>query len=115
MDATGEERHRLRSAAYTVACEARRLAAVLDEETAKPRWAKPARDQPRPDLGRPAAPYTRAVLQLLNAAHEAIAAAVAADRAAGSGWAAIAAALNVSEDTATRRYGPAARTGSAKP
>ncbi|MER5860532.1 hypothetical protein ABT131_33800 [Streptomyces sp900105245] len=114
LDATGEDRHRLRSAAYTVAREARRLAAVLDEEAAKPRWAQPAWDQPRPDRGRPAASYTRAALELLNAAHEAMAAAVAAGRAAGSGWAAIAAALEVSEDTAARHYRPGAKAGSAK-
>ncbi|NJP82339.1 hypothetical protein HCK01_34475 [Streptomyces sp. AA8] len=48
--------------------------------------------------------YTRAALGLLDAAHAAVAAAVAADRAAGDGWAAIGAALGVSEDTAARRY-----------
>ncbi|MER6433961.1 hypothetical protein ABT272_40605 [Streptomyces sp900105245] len=106
--------HRLRSAAYAVAREARRLATVPDEEAAKPRWAQPAWDPSRPDLGRPAAPYTRAALELLDAAHEAMAAAVTADRAAGRGWAAIAATLEVSEDTAARRYRPGARAQSAK-
>ncbi|WP_435280076.1 hypothetical protein [Streptomyces sp. 1222.5] len=111
MDATGEALRQLRSAAYMAEHEARGLAAVVDDEAAKPRWSQPAWDRPRPELGRRPAPYTRTALELLQAAHEAMAAAVAADRAAGSGWAAIAAALDISEDTAARRYRPATRTG----
>ncbi|MEU1816785.1 hypothetical protein ABZ543_16500 [Streptomyces roseifaciens] len=105
LQATDEERHRLRAAAYVVAREARRLAAALDAEAAEPDWRQPAgRDRSRPEDSGPGAPYTRAALDLLAAAHTAVAAAVAADRAAGDGWAAIGAALGVSEDTAARRY-----------
>ncbi|WP_435279986.1 hypothetical protein [Streptomyces sp. 1222.5] len=85
MESAGEAEHRLRPAAYTVAREARRLATVLDDEAAKPRWAQPARDRPRPDLGRPATPYTHAARGVVADAHEAMAAAVAADGAAGNG------------------------------
>ncbi|MFJ2478257.1 hypothetical protein ACIOWI_35820 [Streptomyces sp. NPDC087659] len=105
MADTAEERHLLRTRAYLVAREARRLAAVLDSEAQQPDWGQPAWwEHPRNEFGRSAAPYTRAALQLLEAAHEAMAAAVAADRAAGAGWAAIGATLGVSEDTAARRY-----------
>ncbi|MFC5149908.1 hypothetical protein [Streptomyces aureoversilis] len=104
LQATAEERHRLRAAAFTVAREARRLAAALDAEAAEPDWRQPAGwGRPHP-AGRLGAPYTRSALQLLEAAHVAVAAAVAADRAAGNGWAEIGAALGVSEDTAARRY-----------
>ncbi|WP_367140989.1 MULTISPECIES: hypothetical protein [Streptomyces] len=105
LQATDEERHRLRGAAYVVAREARRLAAVLDAEAAEPAWRQPGwEDRSRPDSGRPGAVYTRAALDLLEAAHAAVAAAVAADRAAGDGWAVIGAVLGVSGDTAARRY-----------
>ncbi|MCQ8774380.1 hypothetical protein [Streptomyces telluris] len=78
---------------------------LADAEAAEPAWRQPAgRDHSRPDSGGPGAVYTRAALGLLDAAHAAVAAAVAADRAAGDGWAAIGAALGVSEDTAARRY-----------
>ncbi|MFF8867877.1 hypothetical protein ACF08B_38205 [Streptomyces sp. NPDC015139] len=106
METAGEAGQRLRSAADTVAREARRLAAVLDDEAAKPRWTQPAQNRSRPELGLPAALYTHAALALLQAAHQAMAAAVATDRTAGNGWAAIAAALGTSEDTAARRYRP---------
>ncbi|WP_189867110.1 hypothetical protein [Streptomyces poonensis] len=111
LETMAEERHLLRSAAYTVANEARGLAAVLDAEAGRPGWEQPAWwDRARPELGRPGAPYTRAALELLEAAHLAVAAAVAADRAPGDGWAEIGAALGVSEDTAARRYRRAADT-----
>ncbi|WP_190133442.1 hypothetical protein [Streptomyces mashuensis] len=109
-DATAEERHRLRSAVYAVAREARRLAAALDAEAAKPEYDQPAWwDRARPESGRPGAPYTRAALGLLEAAQEAVAIAVTADRTAGRPWAEIGEALGVSADTAARRYRPGDR------
>ncbi|MEV6726891.1 hypothetical protein AB0M94_38975 [Streptomyces xanthochromogenes] len=108
MQETGEERHRLRSATYAVAGQARRLAATLDTEDTLPDWQQPGWGSPRPEPGRPAARYARAALQLLAAAEDAMAAAVAADRAAGDGWASIGTALGTSEDTAARRYRSAA-------
>ncbi len=105
LEETAEDRHRLTAAAYVVAREARHLAAVLDAEADQPDWRQPAWwNRPEPDLGRPGAPYTRAALTLLEAAQQAVAAAVAADRAAGDGWAEIGGALGVSADTAARRY-----------
>ncbi len=110
VDATAEERHRLQSAAYAVAREARSLAAALDAEAAKPEYDQPAWwDRPRPEFGRPGAPYTRAALALLEAAQEAVAAAVTADRTAARGWAEIGEALGISADTAARRYRPGDR------
>ncbi|MEV4360201.1 hypothetical protein [Nonomuraea sp. NPDC049625] len=54
-------------------------------------------------MGRsPAAPPP--VLPLLTQARAVLAAAVAADRAAGATWEEIAAILDVSSDTAARRY-----------
>jgi hypothetical protein len=107
VDATAEERHRLRSAVYAVASEARRLAAALDAEAAKPEYDQPAWwDRIEPERGRPAAPYTRAALELLEAARQAVAAAVVADRTAAWSWAEIGEALGVSADTAARRYRP---------
>ncbi|MFD9226121.1 hypothetical protein ACFWDI_40410 [Streptomyces sp. NPDC060064] len=95
----------MRSAAYSVAAEARRLAGLLDPEVAKPDWEQPAwRPQHLPELGQPGTPYTRAALELLDTARRAVAAAVTADRAAGYGWTAIGDALGVSPDTAARRY-----------
>ncbi|WP_432112567.1 hypothetical protein [Streptomyces sp. YPW6] len=97
-DATEEALHRLRSAVYAVAAQARHTAHALDPQTAR---------EPRDRLdGGPPATSTRAVLGLVEAAHTALAAAVEADRTAGSGWSAIGAALGISEDTAARRYQP---------
>ncbi|WP_143667115.1 hypothetical protein [Streptomyces sp. FBKL.4005] len=105
-DTTAEERHRLRVAAYEVATVARRLAAALDAEAEKPDYEQPAwwAERPEPERGRPGAPYTRAALELLEAARQAVAAAVVADRTAGNAWSEIGKALGVSGDTAARRY-----------
>ncbi|MFG3158116.1 hypothetical protein ACGF7W_39455 [Streptomyces sp. NPDC048219] len=102
--AVGEQRHLLRAAAYTAATSARRLAAELDAEANRPeeypgRWRELA-----PERGRAAGQYTRAALEVLEAARLVVAAAVAADRAAGDDWAAVGEALGVSADTASRRY-----------
>ncbi|TJZ41219.1 hypothetical protein FCH28_37685 [Streptomyces piniterrae] len=104
-----EERHRLRTAAYEVAREARRLAAVLDDEADRPRYEQPAWSDRWFGRPGPEAPYTRATLELVETVHQALAAAVAADRAAGRGWTEIGEALGVSADTAARRYRPADR------
>ncbi|MEU2578750.1 hypothetical protein ACIP3B_36240 [Streptomyces anulatus] len=97
-DATEEALHKLRSAVYSVAAEARHMAQALD-----PQAARQPRDRQE---GGPAATATLAALGLVEAAHSALTAAVEADRAAGSGWSAIGVALDVSEDTAARRYRP---------
>ncbi|WP_433258261.1 hypothetical protein ACQPYK_22965 [Streptosporangium sp. CA-135522] len=52
----------------------------------------------------PIAGYTAAALPLLALARAVLATAVAADRAAGATWDEIAAVLDVSADTAARRY-----------
>ncbi|MEU3902033.1 hypothetical protein [Streptomyces sp. NPDC045251] len=107
----GEELHMLRSAAYATANAARHLAADLDVEP-----DRPERDQPAAWYGRKppadwtgAGRYTRAALEVLGSAVDLMAAAVAADRAAGSNWAEIGATLGVSADTASRRYRDPAR------
>lgn len=107
----GEELHGLRSAAYATANAARRLAADLDAEP-----DRPERDQPAAWHGRKppadwtgAGRYTRAALEVLGSAADLMAAAVAADRAAGSNWAEVGATLGVSADTASRRYRDPAR------
>ncbi|MEV7471971.1 hypothetical protein AB0O20_36645 [Streptomyces kronopolitis] len=103
LEATGEERHRLRAEAFAVAHAARRLAAQLEAQAQQEPWRQPAwSTQPR--SGRSAAPYTRAARDILNTAEHALAQAVTADRAAGQTWADIGAALGVSADTAARRY-----------
>ncbi|MFD8534304.1 hypothetical protein ACFV0L_43540 [Streptosporangium canum] len=52
----------------------------------------------------PIAGYTAATLPLVARARAVLAAAVAADRAAGATWSEIAAVLGVSDDTAARHY-----------
>ncbi|GHF74132.1 hypothetical protein GCM10010218_64080 [Streptomyces mashuensis] len=107
LEDTAERRHEVRAAAYAVAGAARRLAAELDAEAERPDWQQPAgwhgrrlTAQPQHPAGR----YTTAALEVLDQAHGLVAAAVAADRAAGADWASIGAALGVSADTASRRY-----------
>ncbi|MFL4497357.1 hypothetical protein ACJ6WD_39895 [Streptomyces sp. VTCC 41912] len=105
LEAAAEERYALRADAFAVARAARDLAAALDAEAQLRPGDQPAGWlRPEPELGRPAAPYTRAVLPLLAAVHQAVHQAVAVDRAAGHTWDAIGGALGVSGDTAARRY-----------
>ncbi|MEU4850572.1 hypothetical protein [Streptomyces gilvosporeus] len=105
LEATDEERHRLRATVFAVAREARRLAAELEAEAQQPVWRQPAwSERAYPEFGLPGAPYTRAALEILDAAEQALAQAVTADRAAGHTWETIGAALGVSSDTAARRY-----------
>ncbi|MFF7234362.1 hypothetical protein [Streptomyces sioyaensis] len=105
LEATGEERHRLRADVFAVAHAARRLAAQLEAQAQQEPWHQPAwSSQPRPQSGRPAAPYTRAASDILNTAEQALAQAVAADRAAGQTWGDIGGVLGISADTAARRY-----------
>ncbi|MCG0068450.1 hypothetical protein L0F81_35185 [Streptomyces tricolor] len=110
LDGVAERRYEVRSAAYAVASAARRLAAELDTEAERPDWQQSAwhgalRTR---EPWQPAGRYTTAALRVLDEAHRLVAAAVAADRAAGCDWALIGAALGVSADTASRRYRTAA-------
>jgi hypothetical protein len=111
LTAVDEELHMLRSAAYATANTARRLAAELDVEPDRPEREQPAAWYGlKPPAGwTGAGRYTRAALEVLGSAADLMAAAVAADRAAGSNWAEIGATLSVSADTASRRYRDAAR------
>lgn len=87
LEVTGEERHRLRAEAFAVAYAARRLAAELEAEAQQEPWRQPAwSHQPRPEDGRPGAPYTRAARDVLHAAEQALVQAVAVDRAAGCSY-----------------------------
>ena len=111
LTVVGEELHVLRSTVYATANAARHLAAELDAEP-----DRPERDQPAAWYGRKppadwtgAGRYTRAALEVLGEAAALVAAAVAADRAAGSNWTEIGATLGVSADTASRRYRHPAR------
>jgi hypothetical protein len=110
LEDAGERRYEVRSAAYAVASVARRLAAELDAEAERPDWQQPAgwhgtrREREPWEPWYPAGRYTAAALDVLDEAHRLVAAAVAADRAAGCDWALIGAALGVSADTASRRY-----------
>ncbi|OYP10137.1 hypothetical protein CFC35_41600 [Streptomyces sp. FBKL.4005] len=103
LDGVAERRYEVRSAAYAVASAARRLAAELDAEAERPDWLQPAwHGAPRArEPWQPAGRYTTAALGVLDEAHRLVAAAVAADRAAGCDWALIGAALGVG--TVTRR------------
>ncbi|MGW2725118.1 hypothetical protein [Streptomyces sp. NPDC001492] len=106
VDAMVTERHAVRAAAYQVARAARVLAAELDAEDARPDWEQTDWTLSAERRHRPGAHYTRAALDIVAAAGELLAAAVAADRAAGDGWHEIGRPLGVSPDTAARRYRP---------
>uniref|UniRef100_UPI003F499C4F hypothetical protein n=1 Tax=unclassified Streptomyces TaxID=2593676 RepID=UPI003F499C4F len=101
-EALEEPRYLLRVAAFRASAAARSLAALVDAEGERPPWdTEVRRREGHPER---AARWTRAALALEDAAAAVMAAAVAADRAAGDTWAVVGEALGVSADTAARRY-----------
>ncbi|MGW1674569.1 hypothetical protein [Streptomyces sp. NPDC002324] len=103
MDGMVSARHEMRTAAYRVAREARIVAAELDAQDSRPGWQQPGWELPAERPGLPSAEYTRAALNVLDAAQQLLSAAVDLDRAAGIGWPDVGQALGVSADTAARR------------
>jgi hypothetical protein len=95
---TGRVRQEMREQAERLERAAGEVAFNLGEEDA----ATAAR-RLSGELG-PIAGYTREGLPMLARARALLAAAVATDRAAGATWEEIAAALDVSADTAPRRF-----------
>ncbi|WP_411152958.1 hypothetical protein [Streptomyces sp. A30] len=112
LEDADERRHEMRSAAYTVASAARRVAVELDAEAERPDYRQPAGwHGSRLAVSASwylAGRYTAAALDVLDEAHRLVASAVAADRAAGADWSTIGDTLGVSADTASRRYRTAA-------
>ncbi|MEU7230010.1 hypothetical protein [Streptomyces chrestomyceticus] len=101
-EALEEPRYLLRTAAFRASAAARAVAALVDAEGERAPWdTEVRRREGHPER---AAWWTRAAVALEDAAAAVMAAAVAADRAAGDTWAAVGEALGVSADTAARRY-----------
>jgi hypothetical protein len=101
---TRVERRHMRQQAEKLTQAARQLAADARAEDQKDPYYQTGWQQG------PIAGYTAAALPLVARARAVLAAAVAADRAAGGTWAEIAAVLDVSPDTAARRYRDVRRT-----
>ena len=105
-EATAEQRHMARTAAYVVANQARHLAHQLADEA--PAAQAPEKQAPawppQPDADQTRARHTHAAMEVLEAARQLLAAAVQADRATGTSWSVIGQALGVSADTAARHY-----------
>jgi enamine deaminase RidA (YjgF/YER057c/UK114 family) len=95
---TAKHRKHLRDQAEHLAQAAGKLALDTHEEDLAP-ISQQTGWKPGPIAG-----YTAAALPLHAQARAVLAAAVAADRAAGATWDEIAAVLEVSTDTASRRY-----------
>lgn len=98
QDGTRKQRRHLHDQAEHLAQAAGKLALDLHAEDLAPPTQQTGW-KPGPIAG-----YTNAALPLLAQARAVLAAAVTADRAAGATWDEIAAILDVSPDTAARRY-----------